>query len=379
MKRRHVLTAAAALATGASTAAVLGKKTVKQKTDTQTVTGAPAISKNRRKLRLVTSWPKDFPGLGVMPNRFSEYIHAMTDGRIDIKVYSAGELVGAAEVFDTVSTGAADIYHSAEYYWQGKSKAFSFFTAVPLGLTAAEMVGWMEFGGGQELWDDLSAKFNIKGFHAGNTGHQMGGWFKKEINSLEDFKGLKMRMPGMGGEVIRRLGGAAVKLSGGEIYQALQSGAIDATEWVGPWNDYALGLYREAPYNYGPGFHEPGPALSIGINLDIWESFSASDKAIIKAACHSANDVSIGEYTHENAKALVKLREQHGIIPRVFPKDVWNKIGRISNDVVAELGQSDADTRRIFDSYIKARNQYRSWTEISDGQYISARQAALQN
>lgn len=377
MKRRQILTAAAALATGASTVAVLGKKTKKQNEVTQTAVGAPAISKNRRQLRLVTSWPKDFPGLGVMPNRFAEYVKAMTDGRIDIKVFSAGELVGAAEVFDTVSTGAADIYHSAEYYWQGKSKAFSFFTAVPLGLTATEMIGWMEFGGGQELWDDLAAKFNIKGFHAGNTGHQMGGWFKKEINSLEGFKGLKMRMPGMGGEVIRRLGGAAVKLSGGEIYQALQSGAIDATEWVGPWNDYALGLYREAPYNYGPGFHEPGAALSVGINLDVWQGFSASDQAIIKAACHSANDISIGEYAHENARHLTILKEKHGISPRVFPKDAWDAIGKISNDVVAEIGQTDADTRRVYDSYIKARDNYRTWTEISDGQYITARKAAL--
>lgn len=377
MKRRHILTAAAALVTGASTVAVLGKKKGNTPVQSRTVIGAPALGKNRQQLRLVTSWPKDFPGLGVMPNRFAKYVSDMTEGRIDIKVYSAGELVGAAEVFDTVSTGAADIYHSAEYYWQGKSVAFSFFTAVPLGLTATEMNGWMEFGGGQELWDKLSAKFNIKGFHAGNTGHQMGGWFKKEIKSLEDFKGLKMRMPGMGGQVIRRLGSAAVKLSGGEIYQALQSGAIDATEWVGPWNDYALGLYREAPYYYGPGFHEPGSALSVGINLDVWQSFSATDQAIFKAACHSANDISIGEYTHENAKALITLKQKHGIAPRVFPKDVWDEIGKISDEVVAEIGQTNADSREIYDSYIKARNGYRTWTEISDGRYITARKAAL--
>ncbi|PHR93264.1 MAG: ABC transporter substrate-binding protein [Robiginitomaculum sp.] len=381
MKRRHVLTAVAALASGATTVAVLGNKKQKnaghKPSGAKSALGAPALSKNRRQLRLVTSWPKDFPGLGVMPNRLSDYIKTMTDGRIDIKVYAAGELVGATEVFDSVSTGAADMYHSAEYYWQGKAKAFSFFTAVPLGLTATEMIGWMEFGGGQQLWDELSAKFNIKGFHAGNTGHQMGGWFKKEINSLEDFKGLKMRMPGMGGEVIRRLGGAAVKLSGGEIYQALQSGAIDATEWVGPWNDYAFGFYREAPYYYGPGFHEPGPALSLGINLDVWESFSASDQAIINAACHKANDISIGEYTHENAKALITLKEKHNIEPRLFPKDVWDKIGKISHEVVAEIGNSDPQSKRIYDSYVKARDSYRTWTEISDGRYITARQAAL--
>lgn len=372
------MAAAAALATGASTVAVLGSKPdQKQIKTTDAAPGAPAISKNRRQLRLTTSWPKDFPGLGVMPNRFAEYVSQATEGRIDVKVYAAGELVGAAEAFDAVSTGAADMYHAAEYYWQGKAKGFNFFTAVPLGLTASEMMAWMEFGGGQELWDKLAAKFNIKGLHAGNTGHQMGGWFKREINSLEDFKGLKMRMPGIGGEVIRRLGGAAVKLSGGEIYQSLQSGAIDATEWVGPWNDYAFGFYREAPYYYGPGFHEPGSALSLGINLDVWNSFSNSDQKIIQAACHTANNISIGEYTHENGIALRTLKDKHNIVPRVFTKDVWDVVGRVSDEAVAEIGNSDNETREIYDSYIRARNGYRDWTEISDGQYIAARKAAL--
>lgn len=379
MKRRHILGAAAALATGAATVGVLGKKQMKEQVPSQEKLASPALSQNRQRFRLVTSWPKDFPGLGIMPNRFAEYVSTMTNGRIDVEVFSAGELVGAAEVFDAVSTGAADIYHSADYYWQGKAKGFSFFTAVPMGLTATEMTGWMEFGGGQQLWDNLSAKFNIKPMHAGNSGHQMGGWFKKPMRSLEDFKGLKMRMPGIGGEVIRRMGGAAVKLSGGEIYQALQSGSIDATEWVGPWNDYAFGFYREAPYYYGPGFHEPGAALSLGVNLNVWDKLDASDQAIFKAACRRANDISVGEYTHENAKALITLREKHNILPRVLPKDVWDKIGRLSEDVVAEIGNSNKQTKAIYDSYIHARNSYRTWTEISEGAYIKARAAALKS
>ena len=377
MKRRDLLGAAAALATGATTVAVLGGKPDNKTTQAVSTPGIPNIGKNRRQFRLVTSWPKDFPGLGIMANRLAEFVGTMTEGRIEIKVYSAGELVGATEVFDAVSTGAADMYHSAEYYWQGKAKGFSFFTAVPMGMTATEISGWVNFGGGQELWDKLSGRFNLKPFHAGNTGHQMGGWFKKEVNSLEDFKGLKMRIPGIGGEVVRRLGGAAVRLSGGEIYQALQSGAIDAAEWVGPWNDYAFGLYREAPYYYGPGFQEPGAAIGLGVNLDVWNSLSPNDQVIFKAACHMVNDLSIGEYTHENGKALEILKREHNIIPRTFPDDVLEKIGRTSEAVVAEIGNSNAETRAIYDSYLKARNSYRTWTEISDGAYIAARTAAL--
>ena len=378
MKRRHILGAVAAVATGTSVAAVLGKdtKTVSKNANQKGI-AAPNISKGLKQFRMATTWPKDFPGLGQMPNRFSKALHEMSDGRIDVKVYAAGELVGALESFDATSTGAADMYHGAEYYWQGKSKGFSFFTAVPMGMTAAEIMGWIDHGGGQKLWDELSADFNIKPFQAGNTGHQAGGWFKREMNSLEDFKGLKMRMPGLGGEVIRRLGGAAVQLSGGEIYQALQSGSIDATEWVGPWNDYAFGFYREAPYYYAPGFHEPGASLAIGINLDVWNRFTASEQAMISFACKAANDASLGEYTYENAKALNILKNEHGIEPRFFSQDIMVEIGKISEDVVRELGSSDKRTKKIYDAYLAARNEYRGWTEMSDGRYIRAREAAL--
>jgi len=378
MKRRHVLGAVAAVATGTGVAAVLGKdpKAAKAKSAEKTI-GAPNISKGLKQFRMATTWPKDFPGLGQMPNRFSKALHDMSDGRIDVKVYAAGELVGALECFDATSTGAADMYHGAEYYWQGKSKGFSFFTAVPMGMTASEIMGWIDHGGGQKLWDELSASFNIKPFQAGNTGHQTGGWFKREMNSLEDFKGLRFRMPGIGGEVLRRLGAAPVNMPGGEIYQALQSGLLDGTEWVGPWNDYAFGFYREAPYYYAPGFHEPGASLAIGINLDVWNNFSASEQAMISFACKAANDASLGEYTYENAKALNILKNEHGIVPRFFSDDIMIKIGKISEDVVRELGSSDKRTQKIYDAYLAARNEYRGWTEMSDGRYIRARQAAL--
>jgi len=374
MKRRQVLGAVAAVATGTGVTAILGNKNNnKQSINKESAISTPNISKGIKRFRMVTTWPKDFPGLGQMPNRFASALSEMTSGAMEVKVYAAGELVGAMESFDATASGAADMYHGAEYYWQGKSKGFSFFTSVPMGMTAAEIMGWIDHGGGQKLWDDLSADFNIKPFQAGNTGHQTGGWFKRKINSLEDFKGLKMRMPGLGGEVIRRLGGAAVQLSGGEIYQALQSGSIDATEWVGPWNDYAFGFYREAPYYYAPGFHEPGASLAVGINLDVWNTLSTSEQSIIKYACKSANDASLGEYTHENAKALSILKKDHNISPRYFSDEIMKEIGKISKDVVYELGNADKRTATIYQSYIKARNSYSKWTEMSDGLYINAR------
>jgi len=196
VKRRDIVAGAAALATGAGIVGALRPQDKsKPKSKRSDNLSAPNLSQNRREYRMATSWPKDFPGLGQMPNRFAAALREMSEGRIDVKVFAAGELVGATECFDATSTGAADMYHAAEYYWQGKSRGFSFFTAIPLGMTAAEIMGWIDFGGGQALWDELSAKFNIKAFQAGNTGHQTGGWFKRKMESLDDFKGLRMRMP----------------------------------------------------------------------------------------------------------------------------------------------------------------------------------------
>ncbi len=381
MKRRDILIAGAALATGGGVAGVLAKKDKKSSGSRPSSSGSslasPNINRGIKEFQMATSWPKNFPGLGIMPERFATALEEMSDGLLRVKVNAAGELVGALQCFDATSTGGVDMYHAAEYYWQGKSKAFSFFTAVPMGMTAEEIMGWIEFGGGQELWDELSARYNIKPLVCGNSGHQTGGWYKKKINSLEDFKGLRIRMPGMAGEVIRRLGGTAVQLAGGEIYQALQSGTIEATEWVGPWNDLAFGFYREAPHYYAPGFHEPGAALAVGVNLDVWDGLTSSEQAMMKYAAKAANDSSMGEYTHENSVALETLKEKHNIYPNFFTKDIMVQIGKLSEEVVAELGNSDKRTRKVYEAYKKHRDQYRAWTEMGDGQYISSRMAAL--
>lgn len=375
MKRRDIIAGASAVAIGAGTIGALTKssKTTKTSDIKRSDLASPALSINRREFRLATSWPKDFPGLGIMPVNVARMVKEMSGGRLDIKVFAAGELVGALECFGATSTGAADMYHAAEYYWQGKVKGFSFFTAVPMGMTATELMGWIDHGGGQALWDELSANFNIKAFQAGNSGHQTGGWFKKEINSVGDFQGLKMRMPGLGGDVLREIGAAAINLPGGEIYQSLQSGAIDATEWVGPWNDLAFGFYREAPYYYAPGFHEPGASLALGVNLDVWNSLSKADQAIIQYACKATNDFSIGEYTYRNAVALNTLRNDHGIAPRILPDDALRAIGTASLDVLASMANGDSETAKIYESFAKTLKLQREWTEIGEGAFIRAR------
>ncbi|MEL7492045.1 MAG: TRAP transporter substrate-binding protein, partial [Pseudomonadota bacterium] len=252
-------------------------------------------------------------------------------------------------------------------------KAYSFFTDVPFGMTAAEIMAWTEFGGGQELWDELSAKFNIKPFAAGNTGHQMGGWFKRPINSLEDLRGLKIRMPGMGGEVLRRIGASAVALSGGEIYQALQSGAIDGTEWVGPWNDLAFGFHREAKYYYWPGFHEPGAQLGVGVNLDVWNDMTLTEQSIIRGACHQANHLAIAEYMHYSGTALTQLIDEHGVELRRMPDDVLEALAAASKEVLAEFEESDDLSRRIYESYRESFRRSTEWNRISDEAYMAAR------
>ena len=333
----------------------------------------PAIAQGKRQLKMVTTWPKNFPGLGTTAEALAKRITAMSDGALSVKVYAAGELVPPFESFDAVSSGTADMYHGAEYYWQGKSKAFNFFAAVPFGMTASELNAWLYHGGGQQLWDELSAAFNVKPFAAGNTGVQMGGWFRNEINTLEDWKGLKFRMPGLGGEVLRKIGATAVALPGGEIFPALQSGAIDATEWVGPWNDLAFGFYKVAKYYYWPGFHEPGTATGAGVNLKLWESLTDSQRVLIETAMAATNAMTLAEFNARNSGALDTLVKKHGVQVRRFTNQMLQAIGEASGQVVAEAGASDAMTRKVYDSFIKARKKSIAWSKLSDQAYWNAR------
>ena len=330
-----------------------------------------------RELKMVTTWPKDFPGLGDAAERTARFITEMSGGALRVRVFSAGELVGAFDSFDAVSGGAADLYHGADYYWTGKDRAYPFFTAVPFGMTATEQMGWTEVGGGQALWDELAARFNVKPFAAGNTGHQMGGWFKREVTSLDDLRGLKIRMPGLGGEVMRRAGAAPVTIPGSELYQSLQSGVIDATEWVGPWNDLAMGFYREAPFYYWPGFHEPGAQLSIGLNLGVWNDMTVQERSIIQNAARAANHLGLAEYQARNGRALRVLTEEHGVQLRRMPRDVMDALAGYTAEVIEEVAATSDLARRIADSYRESLRDSGRWNAVSDEAYLAARRRSF--
>lgn len=334
----------------------------------------PAISQNRLAWRMATSWPKGLPGLGDAADRIAARISKMSDGRLTVKVYAAGELVPALQVFDAVSAGTAEMGHDSAYYHLQKSPACGFFTGVPFGMTATEINAWIYWGGGQELWDDLYAPFNIKPFLGGNTGGQMGGWFRKEIKSVADFRGLKFRMPGHGGQVIAKLGATQVLLPGSEIYASLQSGAIDAAEWVGPYNDLSLGFYQVAKYYYWPGFHEPGAALQCTVNKAAFEALPPDLKLMVEAAAAAENSVMLAEFHSRSAAALQTLIRKHGVLLRQFPKDVIIALGNAAGELMEELrANADPKVRTITEAYLRNRTVQSAWTRITDQAIANAR------
>lgn len=337
---------------------------------------APAYAQGNRTLKMATGWPKKFPGLGVASQRIGDAITAATDGRLTVQVFGAGELVPPFEAFDAVASGAADMYHAAEYYWQGKSTAFNFFAGVPFGMTTAEHNAWIYHRGGQELWEEVSASFGLIAFMAGNSSAQAGGWFNKEINSVDDLKGLKMRIPGFGGKVIDEVGGTAVTLPGGEIFSALQSGAIDAGEMAGPWIDLGFGFYKAAKYFYNPGFQEPTSAESLGINLDLWNDLSAADQQVIKLAAAQENVMNPADFIANHSRSLDILLREHGVELRSFPDEVMIELGKATEKVLADAAAADPLTGKVAESYMAFLDEAATWTEQSEQAYLRARSLA---
>ena len=337
----------------------------------------PAIAQDRMEVVMVTTWPRDFPGLDTGAQRTAKRIEQMSDGRIKVQHFAAGERVGAFDAFDEVASGNAQMYHGADYYWKGKHPGLAYFTSVPFGLTYTEMNAWIRYGGGQQLWDELDSKFGLKGLMCGNTGVQMGGWFRKEINTANDLKGLKMRIPGLGGDVMAKLGASPVSLPGGQIYENLLSGAIDATEWVGPWNDTALKFYEAAKYYYYPGMHEPGSMLALGMNGSWWGKLSKSDQALIDAAASTENDVMMSEFNYKNGQALVALVRDQGVQLREFSDEIYDSFGKAANEVFAEVRAHSDLANRIHESFLNSRAEVGGWAKIADVAYVSQRNRVL--
>jgi TRAP-type mannitol/chloroaromatic compound transport system substrate-binding protein len=337
---------------------------------------APAIAQGFRQLKMVTDWPAGSPGLQSSAIRLAQSIGAAAGGRIKIEVFPSGALVRPFETFDAVGAGVADMYHSAEYYWREKSPAFNFFSAVPFGFTADEQFAWVQYGGGQELWDALSGQFNIKPIVCCITGTQMGGWFTREITSPEGFRGLRCRWPGLGAEVLRRLGAIVVTVPGSEIALSFQSGALDASEWVGPWLDMAMGLHKAAGYYYYPGFHEPSGSASLGINKRVWESFDASERRVIEDAAAAEYARSLAEFNANNALWLRKLRDEGTVKIARFDDSVLKAFLAVSQDVVAEAGSGDELSRKIYASYQQFRVSIMDWSDIAEGAFLNSRRLA---
>jgi len=334
---------------------------------------APAIAQGIKELRMVTSWPKGSPGLGTSAERLAKRITQTSGGKLAVKVIGAGEMLGAFEVFDAVSAGVAEMYHSAEYYWVKKSPAFAYFCTVPYGLTASEINSWIYYGGGQELWNELSGQHGIQPLLAANTGVQMGGWFNKEIKSVESYKGLKYRMPGLGGKVLSRLGAIVINVPGGKIVSSLRSGAIDASEWVGPWNDLEMGLHEAGKYYYYPGIHEPGTALALGVNKKVWESLTADQRRIVEASAAAENSHSVAFFSTKNTSALKTLVTKHKIELRKFDDSILRALGPISREVLAESSGHDDLTRRVYKSFLAFRKSAMRWGDLSERAYLNAR------
>ncbi|PAU86979.1 ABC transporter substrate-binding protein [Pseudomonas sp. WN033] len=360
MKRRELLTAAGL---GLGAAALAGC----QDQDKAIAEGGEH-SQQRFRWKMVTSWPKNFPGLGTTAERFADTVNRLSNGRLRIQVFAANELVPALEVFDAVSSGTAELGHSAAYYWKGKSAAAPFFTAVPFGMNAQEMNAWLYEGGGLELWRQAYAPFGVLPLPCGNTGVQMAGWFNKEINSLDDLRGLKIRMPGFGGEVLARAGATTINLPGSDIFTSLQNGMIDATDWVSPYNDLAFGLHQAAKYYYYPGWQEPCAVLELTINQRAFEALPTDLQGIVEEAARTTNQAMLDEYTRRNADALNTLVNEHQVQLRRLPDEVLERLHELSMQVLDETANQDPLNRQVWDSMEAFRQKV--WANHALGEQI---------
>jgi TRAP-type mannitol/chloroaromatic compound transport system substrate-binding protein len=338
---------------------------------------APAIAQGGKTMTIVSTWPRDFPGLGISAQRLAARITELSQGAITTEYFAAGERVGAFDVFDEVASGNSQAYIAADYYWVGKHPGFAYFTSVPFGMTSPEWNAWIKFKGGQALWDKISGEFGLKALPCGGTGTQMGGWFNKEINSADDLKGLKMRIPGLGGTVMSKLGASTVSLPGGQIYENLVSGAIEATEWVGPYNDYFMKFYEAAKFYYTAGMHEPGGGLALGMNAGWWGSLSDYEKAIITAASMEEHAAQHEEASANNGEYLARLVNDHGVVTKSFDDETWDAFGEAAEEVFEETRDHSPLAAEINDDYQAKLREIGEFRAIAEVQFSNQRNRVL--
>ena len=337
---------------------------------------SPLAASDTFELKMAMSWIKNSPGTGATAARLAQRIEQLSGGQVKIRIFGANELVSPFEVLDAVGAGTADLGHSASFFWQGKMRASAFYTAVPFGLTPQEHMVWIYHAGGQQLWDRLYRTFNVKPFLASNTSIGMGGWFRNKIHSLQDIQGLKYRMPGLGGEVMRRLGANAISIPPPDIATSLHTGVVDAAEWLGPWSDLAMGFYKTTPYYYGPGFHEPNGAGECLVNLELWNSLPQSVQTVISTACIAEHAYSLTEIDWANPTALARLTGEFGVEVLQFPDDVLSAARQVTEEILDELSTIDEITGQIVTSYRNTRDTQIAWSEISRLPFLGARTPA---
>jgi TRAP-type mannitol/chloroaromatic compound transport system substrate-binding protein len=335
---------------------------------------APALSQSRIEWRMVTAWPKGLPGLGTGAESLGRRITEMSGGRLTVRVFSAGELVPGLQTFEAVQAGTAEMGHDTPGFHLGKHRAFAYFFGAPYGMSYAEHVAWLRYGGGQALWDELSAQFGLKSFAIGNIGTPPFGWFKKQLNSVDDLRGVKMRLPGLGAEMIRRLGAVPTLMAPGDVFPALQAGTLDATDFTGPANDMALGFHQVCKYYYWPGIHKPGAVQQVIINKQKYDALPADLRAVVDTACQAANEDMLSEYNWINAQAAKVLRERHGVQFLRLPDDMIVALGKTAGDILKEEHDKlDPLGKKIWEAYFNARSDMKNLTEGADRAFFNAR------
>ncbi len=363
MKRRDFFKSATAIAAGTAAAATLA---------------APAIAQGNITWRMVTTWGKNFPGLGVGAQRLADRITTASGGRLTVQVFAAGEMVPALQALAAVLDGSAEMSHGAAYYWQNKAPGLSFYTGVPFGMTSREHSAWVRYLGGQEIWDEIYDPLGIVGFLSGDTGTQAGGWFREELTGLADIQGLRFRTPGLGGQVWAKMGAAVTNMAAGDIFGSLQSGQLDAAEFVGPYTDLGLGLYQIAKNYYFPSFVEPGLATELAIDKAKFTALPEDLQEIVKACCQAAYDDMASDFYANDPRALQALVNEHGVQVRTFPDDIVEAGAKAAVELLGEIRDGgDPLAKKAADSFVAALALLRTRTDGTDSKFLQYRERFL--